>query len=128
MKRNFTFKAVSIYLIVALFVIGMVPRVEAGFVPSPEAAQGGRVAELANIQKALETKIVAETLRKMGYTQDEIRSRLDAMTDQQIHSLASRIDDARAAGDGVEVLIVALFIIIIVLLALHLTGHRIVVR
>jgi len=128
MKKGFTFKAISVYLIAALFVIGMVPRVEAGFIPSHEAAQGSRAADMENIQRALETKIVTQTLNKMGYTNDEIQSRLAGMTDQQLHKMAGQIDNARAAGDGLEVIIVALFIIIIVLAILHVTGHRVIVR
>ncbi len=128
MKKTFTFKAVSVYLVAALLVIGMMPRAEAGFVSSTGTSSDCRAADIAAIQKALERKIVSETLHKMGYTNAEIQSRLAGMTDQELHLLASRIDDAKAAGDGAEVLIIALFIVIIVLLALYLTGHRVVIR
>jgi uncharacterized membrane protein YcaP (DUF421 family) len=128
MKKHFTFKAISVCLIAALFAIATVPRVEAGFVPSSETAQGSRVGDMAKIQKALEMKIVAETLHKMGYTKEEVQSRLDGMTDRQLHDFASRIDDARAAGDGLEVVLIAVLIIVIVVLVLKLTGHRIIVR
>jgi len=127
MKKSFTFKAVSVYLVAALLVIGMAPRAEAGFVPSTDS-QDGRAADIATVQKALEKKVVSETLHKMGYTNAEIQSRLAGMTDRELHLLATRIDEARAAGDGLEVIIVALFIIIIVLVVLNLTGHRVVVR
>lgn len=127
MKKSFTFKSVSVYLVAALLVIGMVPRAEAGFVPSTDS-QDGRAADIATVQKALEKKVVSETLHKMGYTNAEIQSRLAGMTVRELHLLATRIDDARAAGDGLEVIIVALFIIIIVLVVLNLTGHRVVVR
>lgn len=125
MKNSLTIKAICVYLAAALLVIGMVPRVEAGFVPS---AQGDRAADMANIQRALEMKIVSGTLHNLGYTDAEIQSRLAAMTDRQLHDLASRIDDARAAGDGVEVILIAVIIILIVIIVLNLTGHRIVVR
>lgn len=128
MRKRFIFKAVSVYLMVALFAIGMVPRAEAGFIPSQPAGESARAQDLATIQKALEMKVISETLGKMGYTKNEIESRLAALTDEQIHQMASQIDEARTGGDGLGVVIAILVIIILVLVIFQLTGHRVIVK
>jgi hypothetical protein len=124
--KCFAAKVVSVYLIIALFFIGMVPRVEGGFIPS-RPSTGERARDFAIIQKALEMKVIAQTLGKMGYTKNEIQSRLAAMSDRQIHEFASRIDDIRTGGDGVGAVVGVLVIIILVVVLLHLTGHRVII-
>lgn len=129
MSKSFVFKAISVYLITAVFVIGMVPRVYAGFAPSQATAgESGRLQDLATIQKALEMKVISESLGKMGYSKVEIQSRLGQMSDEQIHQFATRIDDVRVGGDGLGVVIALLIIIILVIVILQLTGHKVVVK
>jgi hypothetical protein len=122
-------KGITCYLIVAMCIIGMVPNVDAGFLPS-QAVTGtqNRADEIVKIQKALETKLVSESLEKMGYTAEEIKLRLGEMSDEQLHQVATRLDDIRVAGDGLGVLIAVLLIAVLVLLILYLTGHRVLVQ
>ncbi len=127
MKKRFVFKVISVYLITALFVIGMVPRVDAGFAPTQLPAES-RTQDLATIQKALELKSISATLESMGYSKTEIQSRLGGLSDQQIHQFASQIDDARAGGDGLGVVIAILVIIILIIVILQLTGHKVIVK
>lgn len=127
MKKRFIFKAFAVYLTVALFAIGMVPRVEAGFIPS-QPDMGSRAEDVAKIQKVLEMKVITENLEKMGYSKAEVESRLAGMTDQQIHKMASQIDEVRSGGDGLGVVIGILVIIILVLVILQLTGHKVIIK
>ena len=126
-KRFFRF--LSWYLVCAMFVIGITPKVEAGFVPSNTLAfpSTDREADLAKIQKVLETKMVADRLEKLGFTKEEINSRLEQLSDQQIHQLALKIDELKVGGDGLGVVIALLVIVILVLVILHLTGHKVIV-
>lgn len=126
MKKRFIFKAVAVYLTVALFAIGMVPRVEAGFAPSQPGSS--RAEDVAKIQKVLEMKVITENLEKMGYSKAEVEARLAGMTDQQIHQMASQIDEVRAGGDGLGVIIGILVIIILVLVILQLSGHKVIIK
>lgn len=128
MKKRFVFKVLSVYLIVALFVIGMVPRLEAGFAPTQFPTENSRAQDLATIQKALELKSISATLESMGFSKPEIQSRLSGMTDQQIHQFASQIDDARAGGDGLGLLIGILVVVILIIVILQLTGHKVIVK
>lgn len=128
MKIRFM-KQISWYLVFAMFIIGIAPRVEAGFAPSDVIAlsQVDRAADIDKIQKVLETKMVRERLKKLGYAQEEINSRLAQLSDQQIHNLALQIDEVKVGGDGLGIVIALLVIAILVVLLIQLTGHRVVV-
>jgi len=128
MKRPFT-RLVAGYLILAMCVMGMAPRVYAGLVSSEilTSHQADRITDLAKIQKVMETKIIKERLKELGFTQKEVQARLDRLNDQQTHQLALKIDDLRVGGSGFEVLVVTLLIGILVGVWFYVTGHRVVV-
>lgn len=127
MSKQFM-KYVSWYLVMAIFVMGIVPRVYAGFSPSEVVAlsQFDRSADLGKIQKILETKMIRERLEKLGFSQDEIQSRLGQLSDQQIHQLALQLDELKVGGDGTGIIIVLLVVAVIVLLFLYMTEYRVV--
>lgn len=122
-------KHVAWYLVIVMFIIGIAPRVDAGLVGSEitSLAQVDRKAELGKIQNFLETKAVSKRLEQFGYTQEEIQNRLTQLSDQQIHQIATKLDDLKIGGDGVGVLIAVLVIVILVIVILQLTGHKVIV-
>lgn len=122
-------RVVATYLIIAMFIIGIAPKVDAGLAPSELIAmsQIDRASDLEKIQKVIEMKMVSERLGKFGLTRDEIQKRLSNLGDQQIHKLALQIDDLRVGGDAIGVIIALLIIAILVVVLLQLTGHRVVV-
>ncbi len=122
-------KHVAWYLVIVMFIIGIAPRVDAGLVGSEitSLAQVDRTAELGKIQNFLETKAVSKRLEQFGYTQEEIQNRLTQLSDQQIHQIATKLDDLKIGGDGVGVLIAVLVIVILVIVILQLTGHKVIV-
>ena len=128
--RNPLRKWITWYLVMAMFVIGITPRVYAGFSPSEftNLAPAERSEELQRIQKFLEMKVVRERLKEFGFTPDEIQSRLNQLSDPQIHQLALQVDKMKVGGDGWEVLIALLVIVILVLIIIWLTGHKVVVK
>lgn len=116
-------KHVSWYLIFAMFLIGIAPKVEAGIAPSELIAMGqtDRHIDIEKIRQVLEMKMVGERLAQLGLTQDEIQTRLDRLDDQQLHKFALQLDDLKVGGDGgagiaiVILLIFMLFIMIVML-------------
>jgi len=123
-------KQISWYLVVAMFIIGITPRLDAGIAPSEVIAssQFDRAADLAQIQRTLELKVVKERLEKLGFSPDEIRARVDALGDHQIHQFARQIDDLMVGKDaGLGVVIALLVVVILVIVILHLTGRRVIV-
>ncbi len=122
-------KHVSWYLVIAMFIIGIAPRVDAGLAPSEIIAltQVDRTADLGKIQKVLETRAISERLAQFGLTQDEIQKRLTQLSDRQIHQTALQLDDLKVGQDALGVIIALLLIAILVVLLLQLTGHKVIV-
>jgi hypothetical protein len=83
---------------------------------------------MATIQKALEQKLVQERLRDLGYTDDQIKARLDQLSDAEVHSLATQLDALMPAGGFTTVLGVLLLVAILVVLILMWTGHKIALQ
>lgn len=123
-------KHISWYLVIAMFIIGIAPRVDAGFVPSEiiALAQAERAADLEKIQKVLEVKAISERLKQFGLTQDEIQNRIAQLNDQQVHQIALQLDDLKVGqDDALGVIIAILVIAILVIVILKLTGHKVIV-
>jgi len=122
-------KHVAWYLVIAMFIIGIAPKVDAALVESEIASitHVDRTAELEKIQNVLETKAVSSRLEQFGYTQDEIQKRLTQLNDQQIHQIATRLDDLKIGGDGLGIVIAILVIAILIIIILQLTGHKVIV-
>jgi hypothetical protein len=121
---------VAWYLVIVMFIIGIAPKVDAGLVKSEiiPLAYMDRSADLEKIQKVLETKAVSKRLAQLGLTQDEIQNRLTQLSDQQIHQVATKLDDLKIGGDGLGLLIAVLVVIILAIVILQLTGHKVIVK
>jgi len=123
-------KHVTWYLVIAMFIIGIAPRVDAGLAPSEIIAltQIDRTADLVKIQKVLEVKAISERLMQFGLTQDEVQKRLVQLSDRQIHQIALQLDDLKVGQDEALAVIIALLLIaILVVVLLKLTGHKVIV-
>jgi len=124
-------KCIVWYLVAAMFVIGITPRVYAGFSPSElmGLSPAERAADLQRIQKFLEMKTVRERLKEFGLSQEEIQSRLNQLSDPQLHQLALKVDELQVGGDsGLGIVIALLVIAILVIILIQLLGHRIVIK
>ena len=119
---------VSWYLIFAMFLIGIAPKVDAGLTPSELIAmsQTDRNADLEKIRQVLEMKMVGERLKQLGLTQAEVQTRLNSISDQQLHKFALQLDDLRVGGDGGAgvAMIVILLILMLFLMIMMLTSYR----
>ncbi|OGP90194.1 MAG: hypothetical protein A2157_13525 [Deltaproteobacteria bacterium RBG_16_47_11] len=130
MKKPFM-KHVTWYLVVAMFVIGITPRVYAGFSPSEVVGVSpiDRGSDLGKIQNAIETKMIGERLKQIGLTPDEIQKKLSQLSDQQIHQLALQLDELKVGGDaGWTVLGIIIVLAAIAVLVIYLSGHEVVIQ
>jgi hypothetical protein len=118
------------YMVSAMFVIGITPRVYAGLSPSETmtVAQFDRTADLQKIQKVLELKMISERLRQLGFTEEGIQQRLNQLSNEQIHRLALKLDELKIGGNGAEVIISVLVIAILVVILIYLLGHKIAIK
>ncbi len=129
-------KGVAWYLVVAMFIIGIAPRLEASFVDSEPIGLAttvtspplDRKADLEKIRSVLEMKVVKQRLHDLGFSDEEIEARLSQLSDQEIHQLAMQIDELRVGKDNALGVIIALLIIaILVVILLQLMGHKVVI-
>ena len=128
--RQLFMKYISCYLAFIMFLIGIAPKVDAGFSSSViiAVAQHDRREDLEKIQKVLETKMIMERLKNFALTESEIQNRLSQLSDEQIYNIALNLDQLRSGGDGVGLVIGLLVIAILVVLLIQLTGHRVIVK
>ena len=122
-------RGIAVMLAVVMGLVSLVPRVEASFVPSDEqsASSISRQEDMATIQRALEDKLVRERLKDLGYAEEEIKARLDRLSDAEVHSLASQLDSLMPAGGWEAAVVVILLVAILVVLILMWTGHKLAV-
>ncbi len=130
-------KPLVIYLVVALLSIStFAGPADAMFVPAAPhqdmteatAVSAGRATDMAKVQTAFESKILQQKLRDYGLSPEETMARVNKLSDEQIHQLATNTDSLQAGGDGVDVLVFLLLVAILVVLVLELTGHHVIVR
>jgi hypothetical protein len=126
MKRKMA-KWVTYYMVTVMFFFGIIPRVDAGFSPSEGMGQSqmNRATDLEKIRQVLEIKMIRERLNALGFSHEEIQTKLTQLGDQQVHQLALKLDELNVGGDGAEAVIIILFLAILVVLIIYLLGYRV---
>jgi hypothetical protein len=117
---------VAWYMIFAMFLIGIAPKVDAGIAPSELIAmsQADRDLDMEKIRQVLEMKMVGQRLGQLGFTPDEIQTRLNGLDDRQLHKFALQLDDLKVGGDGgAGLAIVVLLILLIFFMFMTLTRY-----
>jgi hypothetical protein len=119
-------KALSVYLIIALMVLGCLPYdLMAAMIPSELDGSGmasgmNRSADIETIQHVLESKVVAQRLADLGLSIEEVQQSMSKLTTQELHQIASNLDGLQAGGDLgliVGVLVVVVLALLIIFLA-----------
>jgi len=118
------------HLVGAMFVIGVAPECWAGFSPSEVLtfSPSERTQDLQKVQKFLETKMVRERFKDLGFTPEEIQMKLSGLSDPQVHPMALHLDEMKVAGDGGAIFIAVFLIAVLVILIIYASGHRIVLK
>ena len=128
-KNDLLLRRIAIMLVVSMALISIVPQVEASFISSDESfSYNMRQQDTATIKKVLEQKLVKQRLKVLGYSEDEVKARLDKLSDNELHRFATQLDTLTAGGDALGVLLVILVIAAIVALILFMTGKRVVIQ
>ena len=89
------------------------PYAHAALIPAQEATERERVRELVARPE------LAQQLKQMGIAPGEIQGRIDAMTDEEVRSLAGRLDAVPAGGDLTTqewLLIIVVILLVIIIL------------
>jgi len=124
---NPVIRILSLYLALAMLLLSLPSQSWAMFMPSGQAAPA-RQNDMITVQKALESSVVKQRLMDYGISSEEAMSRINMLTDKEIHQFAGNLDSLQAGADGVDVLIFLVLVAIIVVVVLEVTGHRVIVR
>jgi hypothetical protein len=103
---------------------------EAGVIASHgTGAADLRAADAASVQAFLERKVVLQKLADYGVSPEEAMAKVRAMSDRDLHRLASLSDRAAAgADDALGILIGVAILIILIIVIMKLMNKEIVVR
>jgi hypothetical protein len=119
-------RRIAMLMVFLMGIFSVVPRIEASFVPSDESfASSVRHKDMAMVQKVLEQKLVKERLKALGYTDQEIDSRLDQLSDDEVHQFATQLDSLTSGG---STLVWLLFIALVIISVLYFTDKRIIIQ
>jgi len=102
---------------------------EAGLIASNLSEAEARSEDLAKAQSFLENKIVVQKLVDYGISTEEAKAKVEAMSAQELHQLASLTDRAAAGTDsGIGILIGLAILVILIIVIFKLMNKEIVVR
>jgi hypothetical protein len=102
---------------------------EAGLIASHLSEAEARSENLAKVQSFLENKIVVQKLVDYGVSPEEAKAKVEAMSAQDLHRLASLTDRAAAGtDDGLGLLIGLAVLVILIIVILKLMNKEVVVR
>lgn len=101
---------------------------EASVIGSSLANGSGSPQDLAKVQSMLENKLVVQKLVDYGVTPEQALAKVQGMSAQDLHRLASLTDRAAVGADGSVGLIGVLVAIILIIVILRMTNSSVVVR
>ena len=121
----------TLFVLLGLSAIAIGP-VFAGLAPSRTSGTTSitspRDADLLVAQHMLESKVVSQKMRDYGMTPEEAQAKLESMSDQDLHTLASASKGLPSGGDATGGIIGILVVVILVIVVLRLTHHDVIVR
>ncbi|MGZ6210081.1 MAG: PA2779 family protein [Syntrophales bacterium] len=88
-----------------------------------------RSEEINKIQRALETRVVNEKMQAYGLQPEEIKAKLQGMSDEQIHMVSQASDRLLAGADGgIGIIIGLLIIVVLVLVIMKLMNKSVTIK
>ena len=80
------------------------------------------------MQTALESKVVRQALIDNGLTPEEAMIRMNKLSDEQVHQLATHADSLQAGGDPIGFLVGVVVLALLVVVLIFLLEGRIQIR
>ncbi len=131
MVSNYYKNLIVIALIIFTFtpVSLMTTSVNASMVQSSMVTDDGetlssREIDEIKVKRALEHKLVSQRLADSGLSKEQVVEKMDNMSDEEVHQLASVSDKVPAGGNGaVGAVVGVLVVIVLVLLIIYLVDR-----
>lgn len=124
--KRLYFRRIAFILVFALLVTGSIPTKSMAAIQ--EAVSMDRASSIDRIQRTLETRLLAERLAEAGLDKAEIQSRIDKLSDEEVHQFASMTDSLYPGGSAIGFLAALLVIAIIALIVLKMTDRKIIIK
>ncbi|MBE0606141.1 MAG: PA2779 family protein [Deltaproteobacteria bacterium] len=111
-------------------VLGSIQGVaEAGVIASSIGDAGSRVEDIAKVQAFLENKVVVQKLVDYGVSPAEAMAKVKAMSERDLHRLASMTDRAAAGTDSALGFLIGLAILVILIIVIFkLMNKEVIIR
>jgi hypothetical protein len=122
--KNTARRALTSVLIASLVFSGMAQAAPTALISTEQAAaaqQPARSEAHARLQAVLDRDDLAAMLQARGVSTDEMRARVDALTDAEAQQMLTQIDNAPAGASDVVGVLFTIFIILLVTDILGLT-------
>ena len=118
-----TLKKLFVHVLLTAFVfVGFTQSVQAALISTEQVvAAGVAQQQRAKITMALDRPEVQAELEKLGISRSDAQSRIAALTDVEVASIAHQIDTLPAGGDGFIGALLFIFILLLVTDILGLT-------
>ena len=121
------FKMLSLYLVFATFLLTLPSQGWAMFIPSGQTSPL-RQTDLLTVQKVLESSVIKQRLLDFGLSPEDAASRINRLSDAQLHRFASNLNSLEPGADGVDALIFIVLVAILVVVVLEASGRRIIIK
>ena len=115
MKNSNWRSTLAALLSVAVLNAGFISSAQADVIDTSAMVQTARDADLASVQAQLARDDVRSQLAKLGVDAADIESRLAVMSDSELQSLAKRMQETPAGGDGLLAVIGVTFVVLLIL-------------
>ncbi len=114
LKKTFL-RVLFVYLIFALAIISFPARGWAMFIPAGQT-DVQRQADVNTIQKTLESAEIKQRLLDYGLSPEEAMTRINNLSDEQLHQYASQLNSLQAGGHHGHLIIILLLVILIIII------------
>jgi Family of unknown function (DUF6627) len=137
LRKAFYTKPLILYLVAALLAVStFAGPAEAMFLPAAPhqeisgaaSASAVRAADIAKIERALESKVVRQKLLDYGLSPEQAMPRVSMLSDEQIKQLATHSESLQAGGDGGDIIVGLIVVALLVVVLVYLLQHRIEIR
>jgi len=117
-------RMIATVLAIVIGMHGLAPSSYGNLIISePVSMEDARAADLSTIRQMLELKVVQHRLEELGFTPDEIESRLTVASNADLHQLATQSENLLAGGT-LGLVVSVLVIILLVMLILRITSNE----
>ena len=124
-------RMLTLYLIFAIFIISAIPSPSSAMfiTPGGENTVVGSTGDMEKVQTFLESRLVQQRLADFGLTAEEVSIRLNQLSQDQLHQIATHIDGIDYGGDSaLGVIITLLVIVILVIVIMKIMGKQVIIK